>query len=139
MSRVPENGMHGSRWRALETEQSRQPNLAAPGKLGDLSPDLPTTATAPALDPTRVGLWGRLLGDCRVVIWVGRGEELVGLLGATCGRVRLIQRVWLWVPDGVEAVGVDAGVVAVQANAMRSRVKARARVLAHVQVRSRRR
>jgi transposase len=37
---VPENGMHGSRWRALETEQSRQPNTAALGKPGDLSPDL---------------------------------------------------------------------------------------------------
>ena len=38
--------------RALETEQSRQPNTAALGKPRDLSPDLPTTATAPALDPT---------------------------------------------------------------------------------------
>ena len=29
--------------RALETEQSRQPNMAALGKPRDLSPDLPTT------------------------------------------------------------------------------------------------
>jgi hypothetical protein len=32
--------MHGSRWRALETEQSRQPNMAALGKPRDLSPEL---------------------------------------------------------------------------------------------------
>jgi hypothetical protein len=35
--------MHGAMWRALETEQSRQPNKAALGKPRDLSPgpDLP--------------------------------------------------------------------------------------------------
>jgi hypothetical protein len=32
--------MHGSRWRALETEQSWQPKMAALGKPRDLSPDL---------------------------------------------------------------------------------------------------
>jgi len=46
--------MHGSMWRALETEQSRQPNTAALGKPRDLSPDPPTTATAPAPDPTQL-------------------------------------------------------------------------------------
>src|SRR5579875_1971386 len=64
--------MHGSMRRALETEQSRQPKTAALGKPRDLSPDLPTTATAPAPDPTRtrdhrapgpLRLAGRLPGD----------------------------------------------------------------------------
>jgi hypothetical protein len=32
--------MHGSRWRALETEQSWQPEMAALGKPKELSPDL---------------------------------------------------------------------------------------------------
>jgi hypothetical protein len=84
VSRVPENGMHGSRWRALETEQSWQPEMAALGKPKDLSPDLTYNCHRASARP--------YMQFSGVVCWLPSGRvnalsERIGLAWREWGRV----------------------------------------------------